>query len=134
MDITVKRIFYLLENRKIEQKELADYLGTNKQTITDWKRGKTKSYNKNIDKIAEFFGVSVDYLLGLTDSVNNSFSISNRNTIISGTQANVINNHDESDTFLEEFMQIFSKLSFENKVKVMKYVNDIRNATSESSE
>lgn len=126
MDITVKRIFYLLENRKIEQKELADYLGTNKQTITDWKRGKTKSYKKNIDKIAEFFGVSVDYLLGLTDSVNNSYSISNRNTIISGTQANVINNRDESDAFLEEFMQIFSKLSFENKVKVMKYVNDIK--------
>lgn len=134
MDITVKRIFYLLENRKIEQKELADYLGTNKQTITDWKRGKTKSYKKNIDKIAEFFGVSVDYLLGLTDSVNNSYSISNRNTIISGTQANVINNRDESDAFLEEFMQIFSKLSFENKVKVMKYVNDIKKAPSDDGE
>lgn len=134
MDTTVKRIFYLLENRKIEQKELADYLGTNKQTITDWKRGKTKSYKKNIDKIAEFFGVSVDYLLGLTDSVNNSYSISNRNTIISGTQANVINNHDESDTFLEEFMQIFSKLNFENKVKVMKYVNDIKNSSSDGDE
>lgn len=64
---TVERIFALLTSRHIEQKELAAFLGVRGQTISDWKSGKTKSYKKYIEKIAEFFNVSVDYLL-VTDS------------------------------------------------------------------
>ncbi len=64
---TLDKILSLLNERHIEQKMLAEYIGTRNQTITDWKNGKTKSYTKYIDKIADFFGVSVDYLLGKTD-------------------------------------------------------------------
>ena len=60
----VERIFALLEERQISQKALAEYIGTRSQTINDWKTGKTHSYKKYIDKIADFFGVSADYILG----------------------------------------------------------------------
>lgn len=61
---TVEKIIQLLTDRNVEQQALASYIGVKKQTITDWKSGKTESYKKYIDKIAEFFGVSTDYLLG----------------------------------------------------------------------
>lgn len=131
MDITVERIMFLLKENNVEQKDLAQHLGINRQTITDWKNGKTKSYQKCIEKIAEFFNVSVDYLLGRTDSSNGYYSISNSHTTITGTQANVINNASDSDGLLREFLQAFSELSFDDKVSVMQYVKDIKKVPSE---
>jgi len=61
---TVEKIMQLLTDRNVEQQALASFIGVKKQTITDWKSGKTESYKKYIDKIAEFFGVTTDYLLG----------------------------------------------------------------------
>lgn len=81
-NITVERILMLLEKKNVDQKDLAAYLGTNKQTITDWKSGKTKSYKKSIDRIAEFFGVSVDYLLGRTDDEKGSANYINGNNSV----------------------------------------------------
>ena len=43
---TLERILSLIEERGIQQQELSDYLGINKQVITDWKSGKSKSYKK----------------------------------------------------------------------------------------
>lgn len=62
MDINVaEKIITLIENRGIEQKQLAQYLNVSNQTITDWKKGKTKSYNKYLNKIAAYFNVPIDY-------------------------------------------------------------------------
>lgn len=68
---TINKISELLSEQGKTQKELTDYLGITKNAFTDWKSGRIKSYNKHLDKIAEFFGVSVDYLLGKTNSKGN---------------------------------------------------------------
>lgn len=51
----------LLGNR--EQKELTKYLGLNSVAFSEWKSGKSKSYRKYLIEIAEFFNVSIDYLV-----------------------------------------------------------------------
>ena len=61
---TIDRICDLLEKQNKSQKDLADYLGIGKNRITDWKAGRIHSYTKYLPQIAEFFGVSVDQLLG----------------------------------------------------------------------
>ena len=63
MDVLHKIIQLLKENKK-KQFELTDYLGISKNAFTNWKIGDNSSYMKHLPKIAEFFGVSVDYLLG----------------------------------------------------------------------
>ena len=63
MDVLHKIIQLLKENKK-KQIELTDYLGISKNAFTNWKIGDNSSYLKHLPKIAEFFGVSVDYLLG----------------------------------------------------------------------
>lgn len=65
---TLYRIKQLLEQHKATQKELCDYLGLGKNTFSDWLGGRSKSYLKLLPQIAEYFGVSVDYLLGKTDT------------------------------------------------------------------
>lgn len=52
-----------LDKQNKKQKDLTDYLGITKNAFTDWKSGRIKSYMKYLPQIAEFFGVSVDYLL-----------------------------------------------------------------------
>lgn len=61
---TLDKICDLLKQQSKKQKELTDFLGIGKNVFTDWKSGKCNSYKKHIDKIAEFLGVSTDYLLG----------------------------------------------------------------------
>ena len=58
------RIQELLRERGKKQKELTDYLGITPNAFTDWKSGRIKSYTKHLPKIAEFLGVTVDYLVG----------------------------------------------------------------------
>ena len=61
---TIDNIVALLEEQKKTQKELCDYLGITKNAFTDWKSGRIKSYTKYLPQIADYFGVSVDFLLG----------------------------------------------------------------------
>ena len=60
---TIAKISYLLEKNNRTQKELTDYLGLDKSTFSAWKNGKSKSYSKYFTQIAQFFNVSIDFLL-----------------------------------------------------------------------
>ena len=63
---TLDRISLLLTERKISQKDLTDYLGVDKSTFSQWKKGTSQSYNKYLPSIAAFFGVSMGWLSGET--------------------------------------------------------------------
>ena len=66
---TFDKIDALLKQQKKKQKQLTDFLDLNKNAYSDWKIGRTTSYTKHLSEIAEFFGVTVDYLLGKEDKL-----------------------------------------------------------------
>ncbi len=68
--ITLKRIEELVAEKGITEKQFLIDVGLNKSAMSDWRKGTTKSYEKHIAKIAEYFNVSTDYLLGRTDKKN----------------------------------------------------------------
>lgn len=72
MDETLKRILELMGNGHGSRTELADYLGIHPNVITNWKNGRNHSYNKHLTQIAKYFDVTVDYLLGNTDTKKGS--------------------------------------------------------------
>lgn len=72
----IDRIVMLLNEKGVEQKALAEYLGVHPQVITEWKGGRKKSYMRYIDKIAAFFEVSTDYILG-NDPIKNRSTFDN---------------------------------------------------------
>lgn len=67
MDITMQRILQELKTQNKSRIELGEYLNVTPNIITDWKSGRLKSYKKYLHGIAEFLGVSVEYLRGETD-------------------------------------------------------------------
>lgn len=64
---TFNRIVELLKEQNKTQKQLMEYLGLGKTAFTGWKSGTTTSYKKYIGQIADFFDVSIDYLMCNTD-------------------------------------------------------------------
>lgn len=59
-----KRIKDLREKNNLQQKDLAKELGVLDATISMWENGKRIPYSDMLIKIANYFGVSTDYLLG----------------------------------------------------------------------
>lgn len=60
------RIRDLREDRDLTQKELADYLGVHQTTYSDYELGRLNVPVAQLHRLADFYGVSVDYLLGRT--------------------------------------------------------------------
>lgn len=58
------RIKELRELRGLQQKDLAIDLGVTQPTISGWESGIKVPSARNTKKIADYFHVSVDYLLG----------------------------------------------------------------------
>ena len=67
MDLTMQRILEEMRLQNKQQTELGEHLNVTPNIITDWKSGRLKSYKKYLHGIAEFLGVSVEYLRGETD-------------------------------------------------------------------
>ena len=59
----IERILKLLEESDIKAAKLASDLGLSNSAVTDWKKGKSRPSTDAIIKIAEYFGVTTDYLL-----------------------------------------------------------------------
>ena len=58
------RVRELREAKGIQQKELAIDLGVSQPTVSDWESGRKVPSAKSTAKLADYFGVSDDYLLG----------------------------------------------------------------------
>lgn len=61
------RVRELREARGMQQKELAIDLHVSQPTISDWESGRKVPSARSMQKIADYFGVSLDYLLGRND-------------------------------------------------------------------
>jgi len=52
------------KNKGVTQTEVAKQMGVNQNTYSYWENGKAKIDNETLKKLADYFEVSVDHLLG----------------------------------------------------------------------
>lgn len=64
MEIFTARLNELIKEKGITKKELADAVGTSKALVTIWTQGKSLPSVIFLTKIADYFNVETDYLLG----------------------------------------------------------------------
>lgn len=105
MEIMLSRIAELLGRKHGSKKSLADHLKLSPAVVTDWFSGRNKSYPKYATQIADYFGVSLDYLSGATDQRDRITGINKPATI--------------SDDGLSDIISIFSRLNFDNRSKLL---------------
>ncbi|WP_304459253.1 helix-turn-helix domain-containing protein [Alicyclobacillus sendaiensis] len=63
-----ERLSELIAARGVQKKELAKYLGISYRNLRHYETGERKPDFDGLLKLAEFFDVSLDYLVGLSDN------------------------------------------------------------------
>ena len=61
------RIRDLRREKNITADELGEIVGVSRFSVSNWETGRNQPNNDILIKLAEYFNVSVDYLLGITD-------------------------------------------------------------------
>lgn len=74
-----KRLKELREDHDKTQKEIADILETTYQYYSAYERGLRDIPFQRIIKLAQYYGVSIDYIAGLTDIPHNPTVKLNKN-------------------------------------------------------
>lgn len=67
MKVFGERLRELRIEKNILQKKLAEDFKVAQSSIADWERGVTETDFETLVKLAKYFNVSTDYLLGLED-------------------------------------------------------------------
>ena len=63
-----RRIRDLREDSDLKQRELAGILGCSQRVYSNYERGDLDIPTDVLIKLAQYYGTSVDYILGLTDN------------------------------------------------------------------
>ena len=119
----------LAKSKDIQLKTMLQELALNKNVLSSLYNGSMIKAD-GLAKIADYLECSVDYLLGRTDNPNITNSISNTNTTVNGTQANVINSNnynqetvaEQTDEMTAELVKAFRTLSFRDRLDVINLV------------
>lgn len=120
MDDMLKRIETLLPRKQDGsyvhgcKKALTDFLGLPSNTVAEWMSGRNKSYRNYTAQIADFYNVSVAWLLGTSDDKKSPAS---------------------EDTELNEkqllCLELIGKLNDQNTVHALAYLQGLVDAQSQ---
>lgn len=67
LEVFSKRLYDLRKSKGLNQKELGEILGLTNKAISTMESGTRGTSVDKLVEIAQYFGVSTDYLVGLTD-------------------------------------------------------------------
>lgn len=62
----------LRDERKVKDADVVKETGITKSTFSDWKNGRSKPKQEKLQKIADYFGVTVDYLMTGKETTENN--------------------------------------------------------------
>lgn len=65
-----RRIRDLREDSDLKQRELAEILNCSQRVYSNYERGDLDIPTEVLIRLSNYYGVSVDYILGLTDNKN----------------------------------------------------------------
>lgn len=122
LEFLISSIETLCKQKNVSVKSALETCGLKRVVVDNMKKGSVPSVDK-VHTLANYFGVSVDYLLGRTDDQNGYSSISNVDTNINGNQAHIINNNIDSDLY--DIKNLLGQLSKTDKHRAIADILDL---------
>ena len=120
----VQKIIDLMQQKGITAKRLTSEAGLSSSAITEWKKGKSKPSAKSLQKIADYFHVSTDYLLSgeepkkisppADNAEEDDIDINNLNFALSGEV------HDLSEDEIQEIVNFARFMRQQRKLRDQK--------------
>lgn len=112
-------------DKHLSQRALADIIGVSQQTVGSWEVGRTSPDNEMLKKLAAFFNVSVDYLLGRTDEPGGAAGLQ-KDTPLDSHLVMTSNVLGDSDT--DDIQRRYSQLDEAGKAAVKNLISIFENA------
>lgn len=120
----------LMEERKVTSKELSETLKFGKNQIKYWKDNGNIPNGDILIALSNYFGVSIDYLLGRTNEPNGIYQNSNSGNIVNGNNGNnsplTINSTSNTDKSTDELFELVQSLPLVKKAEAIIYLNELK--------
>lgn len=105
----------LLDKKGLKNSDVSRGTGVSNMTLSDWKHGKTTPKTDTMQKIADFLGVSVDYLMTGKEPTDNKYS----------AEMAMLVGKIRNDKELSEALLKYFELSDEKKKHIVDMINMI---------
>ena len=137
----VQNILKIAKENKVNNQQLCKILNTNSSKIYDWKVGKSKPSADDVFTLADYFDVSIDYLVGRTNEQSNTSCTNNVNGInfsnlIQGSSAVTVNSNKNDYKGLSdeetEILNIYRSLNIRDKSTFLNLILDMEDKTTKS--
>ena len=110
MENLYSKIVALCEDKKISLAQMAKESGISKNILTELKMGRTKTLSmRSLNKIADYFSVSVDFLTGNSEQKEKAPIVS------------------DEDLRLAEFNKLFTSLPPDVQARELAYLRELAN-------
>lgn len=117
-----ERLKELRQETKKTQKEIAEAIGVHQSTLGYFETGERVPNIKTLQKLAKFYKVSTDYLLGISD-------IRAKAEVLDGRVSKLF-----KDPYVMDILKDIQDLSDEGKEEVMKYIEFIQSKNQKRGE
>ena len=69
------RIFEIMKEKELTAYRVSKDTGISQASLADWRKGRSKPKIDKLQKLSEYFGVSIQYLTGESDQIDNTQQI-----------------------------------------------------------
>ncbi len=110
-----QRLETLLKEKGIDKKTLLSDLGLGKNQFSYWKKTESVPNGFTVEKIANYLGTNVDYLLGKTDNPyngTNGIGRTNINTVYTKEETDLIIIYRQLDEYGKSLLKLIAKHEF----------------------
>lgn len=129
MDDRYERFMDLCEKKGVTAYKVAKETGLTTATLSNWKNGRYTPKAEKMQKIADFFGVSFDYLMtGKTEQESAAMTMLHHAVAQAGSASPFLSNHgqmtwiDDDELYMIETVHNWSEAQ---KKKLRKYIETI---------
>ncbi|GAX48105.1 helix-turn-helix transcriptional regulator [Pseudolactococcus reticulitermitis] len=127
----MNKIKFLRKEKNLTMKDLAELIGVTEATISRWENDKPAPRVNQVKKLAEYFDVLPEYILGLTDiknydqiAVESSKAFDEHKDFT--TPSYLTSAIDDLPREFHRINNIYRTLNDDSRIKVVNYANDLQ--------
>ena len=122
----MNRLKELRQEQKLSQKELAENIGVHYRTLQNWENEESQIKQEKAQQLADYFGVSVGYLLGYEDDSSLIKALSQKVSKMSGEEVIDFTFSEEGELLSELMYQAELKKEKQNNKKFRNFVKFLK--------
>lgn len=122
--------------KNMTQGELAKQVHVTQTSVSQWESGKTNPDTQTSKKLAEFFNVTIDYLLGQSEDNSGIYYANNikGSNFVQGNGSVTIDGKSEISKEEAEILRIYNDLDVRGRNKLLNFAFELEDESKETKE